>query len=59
MKVREHRIILNAPAVLANVKLDVVALAFGGFLVDVFAAGVAFDVAFEAWVRKCFVACVA
>jgi hypothetical protein len=44
MKIRESRVILNAAAVLAHVKFNVVPLAFAGFLVDVAAATVAFHV---------------
>jgi hypothetical protein len=45
MKVREHRVILNGAAVLANVKFNCVPLALGWFLVNVASATVTFDMA--------------
>jgi len=56
MKVREFRVSLDVSAVLANVKFNVVSLAFVWFLINVESAGAAFNVAFESWIRKCFVA---
>jgi len=56
VKVGEFGVILDVSAVLANVQFNVVSLAFVWFLVNVESTGTAFDIAFEFWIRKCFVA---
>ena len=56
MKIREHRILLYVPAVLAHIQLDVMPLTFHGFLKNVFATTCALHVTSEFGVWKGLVA---
>jgi hypothetical protein len=56
VKVGEFRISLNVSTVLANIKLNVMPCAFVRFLKDEEPTVAAFEVAFEAGIRKLFAA---